>query len=69
MTDVRQLFQDFDKDGNGRIDLVEFRQLVEKLGMPLDRGEAERLFDEIDEDETGLIDYEEFHTWYTVQTT
>lgn len=68
MTDIRKAFQDFDQDGNGKIDLVEFRTLVENLGMKLDRAEAEQLFDSIDEDETGLIDFEEFEVWYKQQT-
>lgn len=64
MSDIRAAFEAFDEDGNGKIDLSEFRAIANKLGLGLEFAEAERLFDEIDEDETGLIDYEEFATWY-----
>ena len=69
MTDVRAAFDEFDEDGNGEIDLPEFRKLLEKLGSKLDPAKAEQLFDIIDGDETGLIGFEEFEAWWSERTT
>lgn len=64
MSEVRAAFDEFDSDGNGKIDLLEFRQIVKRLGMLLDPIEAEGLFDILDADETGFVDFEEFELWY-----
>jgi len=63
--EVREVFEDHDRDGNGEIDLEEFRAVVASLGMEIDDGEAERLFDSIDEDESGRIGYDEFYAWWS----
>jgi len=63
--EVREVFEGHDRDGNGEIDLDEFRAVVASLGMELTSDEAERLFDTIDEDESGLIGYEEFYAWWS----
>ena len=65
MTDTNTAFSQADKDGNGEIDLLEFRELVAALGLELGVAEAEKLFDIIDVDEEGTIDYEEFQDWWT----
>ena len=65
MTNTHTAFAEYDKDGNGEIDLLEFRELVAALGLDLDPAAAEELFDSIDEDEEGTIDYEEFQAWWT----
>ncbi len=62
--EVRQAFDEFDKDGNGEIDLGEFRALVEALGLTMNPAKAEALFDEIDDDHSGLVGYDEFHHWW-----
>ena len=48
--DAREVFEKHDKDGNGQIDLIEFRGLVAELGMELYPAGAESAFDAIDED-------------------
>lgn len=65
MRDVSEFFRQVDKDGNGCIDLIEFRELLAALGLDLEPAEAERRFDAIDVDENGLIEAEEFATWWT----
>lgn len=67
MTDTFSAFGEFDKDGNGEIDLLEFRELVASLGLEFERAECEALFDSIDVDEEGTIDYEEFQAWWTAR--
>jgi Ca2+-binding EF-hand superfamily protein len=66
--DVREAFDQTDEDGNGQIDLIEFRKLLEKLGSSLDTAKAEQLFDIIDGDEDGLIAFPEFEAWYSERT-
>jgi calmodulin len=61
---VRAAFDEHDLDGNGKIDLAEFRAITAKLGLTLAPSRAEELFDVVDADETGLIDFEEFEEWY-----
>lgn len=66
--DVREAFEQTDEDGNGKIDLPEFRKLLESLGSKLDPAKAETLFDVIDGNEDGLIGYPEFEAWWTERT-
>ena len=62
--DAREAFDKHDEDGNGQIDLMEFRKIVAELGLDLDAAGAEAAFDEIDNDETGLVDFDEFKAWW-----
>ncbi len=64
MSESRELFDQFDEDGNGQIDLIEFRKLIAALGVELDAAATEEAFDAIDTDETGLVDYPEFQAWW-----
>ncbi|MBO6938235.1 MAG: EF-hand domain-containing protein [Deltaproteobacteria bacterium] len=66
--DVREAFEQTDVDGNGQIDLIEFRTLLQTLGSSLDPAKAEQLFDVIDGDEDGLIGFDEFEAWYSERT-
>lgn len=63
--DVREAFEQTDHDGNGQIDLLEFRQLLQRLGSSLDPAKTEQLFDIIDGDEDGLIGFTEFEAWWS----
>lgn len=65
---VREAFEQTDEDGNGEIDLLEFRKLLEALGSKLDTAKAETLFDVIDGDEDGLIAFPEFEAWWSERT-
>ena len=62
---IKKSFEQFDEDGNGKIDLIEFRKLLESIGSDLGRAEAEAAFDAIDADETGMINYDEFFDWWS----
>lgn len=64
---VRAAFGSFDGDANGKIDLIEFRELLVKLGVNVEAAQGEALFDVIDSDETGLIDFDEFHAWWSTR--
>ena len=62
--DVREAFEQVDKDGNGSIDLIEFRRLMRSLGDTHAPAEVEAFFDTIDASEDGLIALEEFSEWW-----
>lgn len=62
---IEESFRRFDADGNGKIDLIEFRKLLEEIGSGLGRAEAEAAFDSIDRDENGLVDFDEFFVWWS----
>lgn len=67
MSESREMFNKHDGDGNGQIDLVEFRAFIAELGIELEPAEVEAAFDLIDDDETGLIDFDEFDTWWNAR--
>jgi Ca2+-binding EF-hand superfamily protein len=68
---IRSAFDRFDKDGNGKIDLLEFRKLVQDLAEPAARArssaDVEADFDAIDKDAGGLIEYDEFARWWLLR--
>lgn len=67
MADLRHmaatLFEEFDTDGGGSIDVEEFRNLAKKLGKSLSIKEATTIIHDLDEDASGEIDFEEFFRW------
>ena len=66
--DVREAFEKTDEDDNGKIDLIEFRKLLQALGSALDPAKTEELFDIVDEDEDGLVGFPEFEAWWSERT-
>ena len=63
--ELRETFDYFDADHNGRIDRDEFRQLLDALGAGVDQGEADTGFDIIDLDNNGTISLREFTEWWS----
>ncbi|ABZ76553.1 putative signal transduction protein with EFhand domain [Shewanella halifaxensis HAW-EB4] len=72
MTDICQEelkdnFNHFDTDGDGRIVLSEFKLLLLALET-IEPGESAEIgFNEIDLDGNGSIDFEEFSEWFNSQ--
>jgi calmodulin len=65
--DMRELKRDFarlDRDGDGRVDYEEFKQLLESLQAGMSERELHIGFREIDTDHDGLIDCLEFSDWW-----
>ena len=63
----RELQQDFasvDQDGDGRIDYLEFKKLMDELQAGMSEREMHIGFREIDTDRDGLIDSREFMDWW-----
>ena len=62
---VRDIFWEMDLGGNGFIDLTEFKDCCETLGIPFKtRKEAKKEFDNIDVNQDGKIDENEFVEWW-----
>jgi len=63
LTEIVQVFQKYDVDGNGSLDPQEFRNCLNEtgvLGRPLDAKEVQSIMVGLDENDDGKIDYEEF---------
>jgi len=62
--ELRENFDHFDSDGDGRLQMAEFVRLLEALDA-LDSEEDARLgFREIDTDGSGHVEFEEFTRWF-----
>lgn len=62
--ELRETFDHFDRDGNGQIDLDEFRQLLAAMRADTSDAEAELGFSELDRDGNGTIDFDELVAWF-----
>ncbi|XP_071160615.1 calmodulin-like [Mytilus edulis] len=58
--DYREVFNVYDKDGNGIITSDEFRAAMNSMGENLSKAEAEEMIMEADSDGDGQIDLTEF---------
>jgi hypothetical protein len=61
---MKQVFDDFDKDKSGFIDLPELLEIAGKLGVSLSATEAVILYKEVDLNKDGKISFEEFANWW-----
>jgi Ca2+-binding EF-hand superfamily protein len=62
---LRESFDAFDLNHDGRLTLGEFIRFMEDLDENLTAEECEIGFEEIDSDRDGAIEFEEFATWWT----
>jgi Ca2+-binding EF-hand superfamily protein len=67
LEELRETFEYNDLDGDGRIELGEFMQMLENLGAETTIEEAEIGFGDVDSDNDGLIDFAEFAAWWSEQ--
>jgi Ca2+-binding EF-hand superfamily protein len=58
--ELRENFDHFDSNGDGRIELHEFESLMEALGVEASLEEIGA----IDTDGSGLVDFQEFASWF-----
>ncbi|CAH1794489.1 unnamed protein product [Owenia fusiformis] len=59
-TDLKEAFQLFDKDGDGRISIEEVKTVVSSLQQDIDEDQLQEMFNEVDTDGSGSIELEEF---------
>jgi hypothetical protein len=62
--EIRKVFEKFDKDKNGYLDVKELRELCTSLGYYMDKNDKEVSMQEIDTDRNGKIDFQEFCVWW-----
>jgi Ca2+-binding EF-hand superfamily protein len=65
--EVREIFEHFDRDGNGFIDKKEWRKLLEALDSGFTDEEAKIGLREVDKNGNGKIELEEFMKWWNEQ--
>ena len=54
------MFQQFDRDGDGTIDIDELSTVMLSLGQELNDRELQKMMNEMDLDGTGSVEFEEF---------
>lgn len=64
LADLTEQFEFCDIDGDGRIGLAEFSQLLDALGVEIPASERQVRFTGIDLDRDGIISRDEFLEWW-----
>jgi calmodulin len=65
LDELREAFDYNDRDGDGRIQLDEFSDMLDELEAGMSGKEIEIGFKDIDTNDDGLIDFEEFVAWWS----
>lgn len=60
ISECKNVFSQFDKDGTGRIDRFELRVVLEQMGQKPSEEEVFAMWNEVDDMNTGKIDFNEF---------
>lgn len=58
--EVREIFNKFDKNGDGKISCSELKEMLLTLGSKTTSEEVKRMMEEIDQNKDGYIDLKEF---------
>jgi len=64
LDELRESFDYNDRDGDGRIQLDEFVEMLDELEAEMSAAEAKTGFEDIDTNDDGLIDFAEFCAWW-----
>lgn len=65
LDELRESFDYNDRDGDGRIELEEFAEMLDELEAEMSKRDVEIGFKDIDSNDDGLIDFDEFVAWWT----
>ena len=68
ITELQGVFQMFDVDGSGAIDITEFERIAIDLGEPLSHEELQEIVKDLDKDGSGVVSYDEFIRWWRKTT-
>ena len=63
-SELKKVFDEFDKDASGAIDKAELKAMMEKLGTNLDDEQVENALKDLDLNGDGVIDFDEMKRWY-----
>lgn len=58
--EFKKAFSLFDKDGDGKITVLELGRVMDSLGQSLGVAEVQEMINEFDDDGNGVIDFSEF---------
>jgi calmodulin/calcium-binding protein CML/plastin-2 len=64
LDELREAFDYNDRDGDGRIQLDEFSDMLDELEAQMSDTDIEIGFKDIDTNDDGLIDFQEFVAWW-----
>ncbi len=64
LEEIKNTFEFFDKDNNGTIDFLEFRELLKTLSPGSNLQQSGEGFSMIDTNSDGLIDLDELIEWW-----
>jgi calmodulin len=67
VSELKESFDYNDRNHDGRIQLEEFKVMLEELEAYVGDGEARIGFGTIDTDRDGSIDFDEFLAWWTAR--
>ena len=65
IAEIKEIFSHFDSNGNRRIEVSEFRNLLVALGGELVEGEVEAGIEALDTNRNGTIEFDEFLVWWS----
>jgi len=63
LTELREAFKYFNRDGSGEIEFHEFNKVLKEQAIDLTDTEARALFRSFDTDNSGTVSFEEFQAW------
>jgi Ca2+-binding EF-hand superfamily protein len=65
--ELKETFDHFDRDDNGKIDRREFGELLDALGADMTEEDKDVGFDIIDTNHNQQIEFREFNSWWGEQ--
>lgn len=61
---MKKVFNGFDKDGSGAIDVGELRHISKDMGRELDSTELDECMKDLDINKDNKVTYDEFSKWW-----
>ena len=63
--EIKEIFEHFDRDANGIIDVNEFRQILTTLDPDIGADEIDMGLTIVDANGNGMIEFDEFINWWS----